>query len=94
VPADGWGICLSAMRARIWESIALKKTHNSDPKQNFKNPLINFFGMNMKSLYAKFQLFSFKTEEGVWHDGWAEDIPSSICVQEIYCNEISNLEVK
>jgi len=44
--------------------LALKKTHISALRQNFKNPLCSFFGINMKSLYAKFQLSSFKTEGG------------------------------
>jgi len=34
-------------------------------RQNFKNLVGNFFNINTKSLYAKFQLSSFKTEEGV-----------------------------
>jgi len=36
----------------------------SAPKQIFKNQVINFFGINMRSAYAKFQPSSFKTEGG------------------------------
>jgi len=32
------------------------------PWQNFKNLLRNFFGINIRGLYAKFQVCSFKTE--------------------------------
>jgi len=49
----------------IRTSQAKKKILFAALRQNFKNLLGNFFGINMKSLYAKFHLFSFKTEGGV-----------------------------
>jgi len=39
--------------------------------KNFKFCLVTFFGINMKSLYAKFQPFSFETEGG--DRGWWTD---------------------
>jgi len=39
-----------------------------------KIPMVTFFRINMRSLYAKFQLYSFKTEGGVWGDRWTDDI--------------------
>jgi len=37
--------------------------HISAPRQKFKNLAGNFFNIKMRSLYAKFQPSSFKTEE-------------------------------
>jgi len=48
------------------------------PKQNFKNPLSNFFGINLQSLCTKLQLSSFKTEEWVWGD-WHPDRRMTCC---------------
>jgi len=36
--------------------------HISAPRQKLKNLVKGFFGINMRSLYAKFQPSSFKTE--------------------------------
>jgi len=42
------------------------------PDKISKIPLVTFFDLDMKSLYAKFQLSSFKTEGGVWSDRQTE----------------------
>jgi len=48
-----------------WASLALKNTHISASRQNFKNLIGNFLGINLTSLLAKFQPCSFKNEGGV-----------------------------
>jgi len=56
--------------AKDGRTLACLGFNNSTPRQNFKNPLHNFFGINMRDPYAKFQLSIFKTEEGRilrWH---------------------------
>jgi len=42
----------------------IETPHIQDPRQNFKIPHRNIFEINMKSLYPKFQLFSFKKLRG------------------------------
>jgi len=65
---------------QMWEAMArggkantwlAKPRKISTPSQTFKNPIRNFFGINMSILLAKFQLSSLKTEVGVWGNGWA-----------------------
>jgi len=54
-------------------------------RQNFKNPLGNFFGINLCKISL---LASFKTERGVWGDVQMDDmLLPSMC--EIYCCENS-----
>jgi len=54
-----------------WPS--LENLHISAPRLNFKNPHGNFFSVNMRSQYAKFHFFSFKTEERVWGNKQTDD---------------------
>jgi len=44
------------------DKIAVIFNHISAPRQKFKYDINNFLGINMRSLYAKFQPSSFKTE--------------------------------
>jgi len=48
-----------------------KNSHISAPRQKFKNLVSNFFDINMRCLYVKFQPSSFPTEGEVL--GWKTD---------------------
>jgi len=69
----------------------LEKNHISAARQNFKNPLGNFFGINMRSPYAKFQLSGFKTQGGVCIDGCTDDTFSPLLTYMGACNIIKLL---
>jgi len=59
--------------------VAKKKNSNiSAPRQNFKNLVVNFYCINMQSLFAKFQPSSFKTEGDVWGHRSTHDMLKSL----------------
>jgi len=43
--------------------VSLKNTHISAHRQNFKNLVGNFYAVNMRSLYAKYQPIASKLRE-------------------------------
>jgi len=62
------------------------------PDKISKIPARNFFGINMRSLFAKFQLPSFKIEGGVRGDRLTEDMPLPFGAGgKIYLGKISKL---
>jgi len=61
MPRAQFGRCLDSP-SLAWP----RKAPISQPNNKAqKNILVNFFAISMKSLYAKLQLSSFKTERGV-----------------------------
>jgi len=60
--------CAECTIACLGFVIASKNPHISAAKQYFKNLVGNYYGINMRSLNAKFQPSSFKTEGGVKDD--------------------------